>query len=145
MVDSNKSSEAKTVIDGKSAKKEINDMKKKAKLLMKDKSFQEAIELYNNAIVLATNFNLKDTIIELENLIRLTQIEGLKEVKKIFEEQAYIAEDQIDYERAIELYDKANKAAAEIFKLGVTGMQKEIKKLTKKSKELKSLLAKFYK
>ena len=145
MVDLDKSSGVKEFIDGKAAKKEISYIKKKAKLFMKDKNFKDAIELYNNAIVLATNNNLRETIIELENLIRLTQIEGLKELKKLLEEKAYIAEDQIDYERAIEYYDKANKAATEIFKLGGTGMQKEIKKLTNKSKELKNLLGKFYK
>ncbi|MFX0188970.1 MAG: hypothetical protein ACFE8A_14690, partial [Candidatus Hodarchaeota archaeon] len=66
MVDLDKSSGVKAFIDGKAAKKEINYIKKKAKLSMKDKNFEDAIELYNNAIILATNNNLRETIIELE-------------------------------------------------------------------------------
>ncbi|MFX0188974.1 MAG: hypothetical protein ACFE8A_14710 [Candidatus Hodarchaeota archaeon] len=136
---------AKTISDKKSVKQEINIIKKKAKLKLKDKSFQDAIDLYKNAIVLATNWDLKETIKELENFIRLTQIQGLKELKKLIEEKAYIAEDQINYERAIEYYNKANKVATEIFKLGIVNMKKEIKRLEKKSIELERELRTVYK
>ncbi len=136
---------AKTITDKKTVKQEINILKKKAKLKIKSRKYQEALDLYKNAIVLSTNWELKKATIELEDLIRLTQIEGLKELKKIFEEKAYIAEDQIDYERAIENYNKAAKIATEIFKLGIVNMKKDIKRLEKKSMELEKELRTVYK
>ena len=145
MVDTNDYSGAKMINDAKSAKKLVSEVKKKAKSLSKNRKFKEIIDLYNHAITFAKKWHLNGEVEELEDLIRLTQIEGLKELKKIFEDEAYIAEDQIDYDRAIENYNNAKKVATEIFKLGVNGMEKEIKKLKSKAKALQDQLDKFYK
>ncbi|MFX0189085.1 MAG: hypothetical protein ACFE8A_15275 [Candidatus Hodarchaeota archaeon] len=49
-------------------------------------------------IVIATNWDLTDEIIEVEDLIRLSQIEGLKELKIIFENEANLAKNKYDYQ-----------------------------------------------
>jgi 23S rRNA-/tRNA-specific pseudouridylate synthase len=140
MVDLNEYFGAKTIISAKSAKQEIKFLKKKANLKIKNKEIQEAIDIYKNAIVIATNWDLTDEIIEVEDLIRLSQIEGLKALKIIFENEANLAKNKYDYQTAAEKYNKASKVATEIFKLGVTEMTKEVKRLTMKSKELEKLI-----
>jgi 23S rRNA-/tRNA-specific pseudouridylate synthase len=140
MVDLNEYFGAKTIISAKSAKQEIKFLKKKANLKIKNKEIQEALDIYKNAIVIATNWDLTDEIIEVEDLIRLSQIEGLKALKIIFENEANLAKNKYDYQTAAEKYNKASKVATEIFKLGVTEMTKEVKRLTMKSKELEKLI-----
>ena len=68
--------------------------------------------------------------------MRITQIEGLKVLKKMLETEAKSAQKKKDYATAAEKYKQASKAASEIFKLGITEMTKEVKSLTKKSKEM---------
>lgn len=140
MVDLNEYFGAKTIISAKSAKQEIKFLKKKANLKIKNKEIQEAMDIYKNAIVIATNWDLTEEIIEVEDLIRLSQIEGLKELIIIFENEANLAKNKYDYQTAAEKYNKASKVATEIFKLGVTAMIKEVKRLTMKSKELEKLI-----
>ena len=140
MVDLTEYFGAKTIISAKSAKQEIKILKKKANLKIKNKEIQEAIDIYKNAIVIATNWDLTDEIIEVEDLIRISQIEGLKELKITFENEANLAKNKYDYQTAAEKYNKASKVATEIFKLGVTEMTKEVKRLTMKSKELEKLI-----
>ena len=76
----------------------------------------------------------------MENTARVTQINGLKQLKNIFEKEAKKAEKSNDYATAADKYKKASKTASEIFKLGVTEMYSEVKKLTKKSNELEKLI-----
>ena len=140
MVDLTEYFGAKTIISAKSAKQEIKILKKKANLKIKNKEIQEAIDIYKNAIVIATNWDLTDEIIEVEDLIRISQIEGLKELKITFENEANLAKNKYDYQTAAEKYNKASKVATEIFKLGVTEMTKEVKRLTMKSKQLEKLI-----
>ena len=145
MVELDEYSGAKTINNAKSAKQEINILKKKAKLKIKNREIQEALDLYKNAIVLATNWELREATMELEDLIRKAEIHGLKDLKKIFEKKALIAEEEVNYEKAILNYNKASEIASEIFKLGITDIKKEIKRFTKKSMELEKDLRTVYK
>ena len=77
---------------------------------------------------------------ELEDTIRITHINSLKEIKKRLENEAKAAVKNKDYSTAAEKYHQASKAASEIFKLGITEMNSEVKKLTKKSKEFEKLI-----
>lgn len=72
----------------------------------------------------------------MEDLIRLSHIEGLKDLKILFENEANLAKNKYDYQTAAEKYNKATQ----IFKLGVTEITKEVKRLTTKSKELEKLI-----
>ncbi len=136
MVDLNDLFGAKTIINAKSAKYKIDFLKKKAKLLIKNEEIQEAIEIYKNALELGKEWDLTEEAKQLEDLIIITEIEGLKELADIFENQAKSSEGKYDYATAIENYNKTLKVATAIFKLGVTEMDKKIKKLNKKIKEL---------
>ena len=72
---------------------------------------------------------------ELQNLIRLNTIEALQENIKTLEKDAKRAEKEEQYAFAAEKYQQAANNANEIFKLGVTEMTKEYKRLINKSKE----------
>ena len=128
------------VIDNvKSAKKEVGNLAKQAKSKLKQRDFHGAIEIYRNAAIIATNWDLTKELEELEDTIRITHINSLKEIKKRLENDAKAAVKNKDYSTAAEKYHQASKAASEIFKLGITEMNSEVKKLTKKSKEFEKL------
>ncbi len=129
------------VIDSpKSAKKEIKNLIKAASVKLKEGDYKNTIEIYRSAAVIATDWGLQKEAENLENTARVTQIDGLNQFKKILEKEARKAEKSKDYATAAEKYKKASKTASEIFKLGVTEMYSEVKKLTKKSNELEKLI-----
>jgi len=123
----------------KTAKKEIKNLKKLANTALKSKNTQKAIEIYKNAAVIATNWDLTKAFEELEDIIRLTTINDLKAKMKVFESEAKVAAKGGDYSEATQRYSLAARAASEIFKLGITEMTKEVKRLTNKSKEYERL------
>ncbi|TFG24788.1 MAG: hypothetical protein EU529_03105 [Promethearchaeota archaeon] len=129
------------VIDSpKSAKKEIKNLKKAASVKLKEGDLKTTLEIYRSAAVIATDWGLQKEAENLENTTRVTQINGLNQLKNILEKEAKKAEKNKDYATAAEKYKKASKTASEIFKLGVTEMYSEVKKLTKKSNELEKLI-----
>ena len=128
-----------TIDTVKSAKKEINNLKKNAKALIKEKEAGKAIEIYENAASIARNWELNQIFEELENLIRITSIDDFKKKYIDFEKEAKIAFKEEKYGEAAQKYKKAAEMASEIFKLGVTEMTNEVKRLTNKSKECEKL------
>ena len=131
---------AKKIINAKSAKVQIEILKKDAKLKLKEDYIQEALKIYSSAKQLANEWELNEDIAELDNLIRLTQITGLKNLKNIYENNAKKAEKDYFPSEALKCYAMAYKAATEIFKLGLTKVEKDIKRLKKKIEELKRTL-----
>ncbi len=128
------------VIDNvKSAKREVNKLKKLARSAMKRKSIEKSIEIYQNAAVIATNWDLTKEFEELEDTIRIIRIEDLRGKMKVLESEAKVAAKGDDYAEAAQKYRLASQAASEIFKLGITEMTKEVKRLTNKSKEFEKL------
>jgi hypothetical protein len=128
---------AKKIVNARSAKIQIEIFKKNAKIKLKKDYVQEALDLYFSAKNLAIKWDLNGEIAEIDDLIRLTQITGLKELKKIYEKKAKEAKKSYNYAEAGECYDTAFKAASEIFKLGDSEMEKEIKRLKKKVEEFR--------
>ena len=100
---------AKVIDNVKSAKKEINSLKKSAVQKIKLKYITKAIEIYRSASVIATNWDLTSKFEELEDTVRITQIKGLKELKNILESEARTAERGKDYKTAIDKYNQASK------------------------------------
>jgi hypothetical protein len=128
------------VIDNaKSAKKEVNKLKKLARSAMKRKNIEKSIGIYQNAAVIATNWDLTKEFEELEDTIRIIRIEDLRGKMKVLESEAKVAAKGEDYAEAAQKYRLASQAASEIFKLGITEMTKEVKRLTNKSKEFEKL------
>jgi hypothetical protein len=123
----------------KTAKKEIKNLKKLANNALKGRESQKAIEIYNNAANIATNWDLTKEFEEIEDVIRLTTINELKAKLKVLESEAKVAAKAGDYNEATQKYSLAARAASEIFKLGITEMTKEVKRLTNKSKEYEKL------
>jgi len=129
-----------TVIeDKKTAKKQLKILIKAANSLKNKKDFIKSIETYRRAAVIASNWELSTEFIELQENIRKTTIEDLQHQKKLVELEAKDAMKKKDYAKSAANFKDASKIASEIFKLGVTDMMKEVKRLTNKAKEMDKL------
>jgi len=135
----------KTTVEGvdvdnkKSAKKGIKELMKRGKIAEGKKNLIKAVELFESAAILASNWELTDDHIKIEEIIRKTKIEDLKEKKTKLEKEAKDAVKAKAYVEAATKFNYASKMASEIFKLGDTSMTKEVKRLTNKAKELDKL------
>ncbi|NHJ20008.1 MAG: hypothetical protein EAX91_03620 [Candidatus Lokiarchaeota archaeon] len=123
----------------KSAKKGIKELLKRGKMAHGKKDYIRAIELYESAAMLASNWELADDYLRIEETIRKTKIEDMMEKKTNLEKEAKEAVKAKNYAEAAAKYKYASRMASEIFKLGDTAMTKEVKRLTNKSNEYEKL------
>lgn len=136
-----KSKVGETVIeDKKQAKKEIKKLMKKAKKERGIHNYEKAIEIYKDAGIIANNWDMKNAFEEIQDIIRLTQIDQYELNMKDLEREAQKAAKNEDFEIASKYYKHASELASKIFKLGVTEMQDNVKEYTKKSKEFEKLI-----
>ncbi|MFX1320966.1 MAG: hypothetical protein ACFFAQ_04890 [Promethearchaeota archaeon] len=124
----------------KSAKKEIKNLKKNAALARKENDYDKVSTIYHNALMIATNWEIQREFEELEDLIRKTKIVDFKIKLKNLEKEAKLAAKKENYNEAAQKFRMASRIASEIFKLGVTEMTKEVKRLSNKSKEYEKLI-----
>jgi hypothetical protein len=130
-----------TLIDTmKGAKKEIKNLKKIAKEARKEKDYTKTINIFQNAVTIATNWELMGELDQLNEFIRLIKIEDLEIKLKTLEKEAKVAAKQKNYKEATQKYKMSSRIASEIFKLGGTEMTKEVKRLSNKSKEYEKLI-----
>jgi hypothetical protein len=135
----------KTTVEGldvdnkKSAKKGIKELLKRGKMAYGKKDYIKAIELYESAAILASNWELPDDYLKIEETIRKTKIKDFTENKTNLEKEAKGAVKAKNYAEAAVKYKHASRMASEIFKLGDTAMTKEVKRLTNKSNEYEKL------
>ncbi|MBA7520187.1 hypothetical protein ES705_12280 [subsurface metagenome] len=128
------------IVDNKkSAKKGVKELSKRAKIAKGKNNYQKTIELYQSAAMLASNWELSNEFVQIEDIIRKTKIEDLSVKKKDLEKEAKDAIKRKDYAEASAKYKQASKIASEIFKLGASDMTKEVKRLTKKANEYEKL------
>ncbi|UCD02329.1 MAG: hypothetical protein JSV23_04785, partial [Promethearchaeota archaeon] len=129
------------VIDSvKIAKKEIKNLKKNALNAKKEKDFDKSIKIFQNAVKIATTWELITESQELDDIMRMTKIEDLRNKMKILEKEAKLAAKKENFNEAAQKYKISSKIASEIFKLGITEMTKEVKRLSNKSKEYEKLV-----
>jgi hypothetical protein len=128
-----------TVDNKKSAKKGVKELSKRAKIAKGKNNYQKTIELYQSAAMLASNWELSNELVQIEEIIRKTKIEDLSVKKKGLEKEAKVAVKSKNYAEASAKYKYASKIASEIFKLGASDMTKEVKRLTKKANEYEKL------
>ncbi len=129
-----------TVVDNKkSAEKGVKELTKRAKIAKGKKNYPKTIELYQNAAMLASNWELSNEFVQIEEIIRKTKIEDLSTKKKDLEKEAKDAVKSKNYAEASTKYKYASKIASEIFKLGASDMTREVKRLTKKANEYEKL------
>ncbi len=124
----------------KEAKKEIKKLKNEASKARKEKEYDTSIKILHNAVKIATRWELSNESQLLDDLIRLTKIEDLNNKLKTLEKEAKLAAKGKNYNEAAQKYKVSSKIASEIFKLGVTEMTKEVKRLTNKAKEFEKLI-----
>ncbi|UCC19265.1 MAG: hypothetical protein JSV62_14360 [Promethearchaeota archaeon] len=123
----------------KAAKKEIKNLKKNALKARKEKEHENSIKILQNALKIASNWELTNTAQELDDLIRTTKIEDLKNKMKSLENEARLAAKEENYNEAAQKYKMSSRIASEIFKLG-EDMTKEVKRLSNKAKEYEKLV-----
>ncbi|KKM98273.1 hypothetical protein LCGC14_1159570, partial [marine sediment metagenome] len=124
----------------KGAKKEIKNLKKIAKQARKDKDYTKTLNVSQNAVKIASNWELTGELEQLNEYIRSTKIEDLGTKMKSLEKEAKLAAKEEKYNEAAQKYKMSSKIASEIFKLGGTDMTKEVKRLSNKSKEYEKLI-----
>jgi len=135
----------KTTVEGvdvdnkKSAKRGIKELLKRGKIATQKNDYIKAVEILESAAILASNWELSDDHVKIEETIRKTKIEDLSEKKTKLEKEAKSAAKANKYAEAATKYKYASKMASEIFKLGVTTMTKEVKRLTNKANEYEKL------
>ena len=135
----------KTTVEGlevdnrKSAKRGIKELMKRGKIAKGKKDYINAVEIFESAAILASNWELSDDYVKIEETIRTTKIEDLKEKKTKLEKESKSAVKAQKYAEAATKYKYASKMASEIFKLGDTTMTKEVKRLTNKANEYEKL------
>ena len=126
----------KVIEDKKTAKKEIKELTKTAKNLKSKKNYDDSVDTYRKAAVIASNWELSVEFNSLQEYIRTTTIQDLKEKKKAAELEAKDFQKEKNYAEAAKKYKEASKLASEMFKLGIDSMMREVKKLTNKSNAL---------
>ena len=124
----------------KHAKKQIKLLQKKASSAKKENDYDNCIRIYQNAAKIANEWELHHEFHEIDEIIRKTKIEDLRNKMKTLEKDAKTAAKVVDYNEASQKYRAASKVASEIFKLGGTEMTKEVKRLSNKSKEYEKLI-----
>ncbi|MFW9876410.1 MAG: hypothetical protein ACFFG0_25220, partial [Candidatus Thorarchaeota archaeon] len=124
----------------KDAKKEISKLKKIGKTARKEKDYEKTINIYQNALKIAMSWDLTGEMGFLNEYVRTTKIEDLQIKMKRLEKEAKLAAKEENYNEATQKYKMSSKLASEIFKLGVTDMTKEVKRLSNKSKEYEKLI-----
>ena len=130
---------AAVIDDDKSAKKEIKSLLKNALKAEKVDDFTKALEIYHNAALIASNYELSKLLEEINDFVRKATIHESEHKKHDYEEQAKKAVKTVKYKEAAQLYRLASDMASQMFKLGRTDMTKEVKRLTNKSKECERL------
>ncbi|MFX0017146.1 MAG: hypothetical protein ACFFAK_01535 [Promethearchaeota archaeon] len=127
------------IANKKEAKSGIKELFNRAKKAKSKKNYQKSVEIFQEAALIASNWELSKEFMQLEELTRKTKIEDLTTKKKQFENEAKLAVKKKNYLEAAQKYKHASKIASEIFKLGVTNMTKEVKRLTNKANEYEKL------
>ena len=108
--------------------------------MRKENDYDKSIAICQNALMIATNWEIQKEFEELEDLIRTTKIIDYKAKLKELEKGAKEAAKEGRYSEAAQKFRMASRVASEIFKLGVTEMTKEVKRLSNKSKEYEKLI-----
>ncbi|MHA1472620.1 MAG: hypothetical protein ACTSQW_05940 [Promethearchaeota archaeon] len=128
-----------SVENQKAAKKGIKELLKRAKIAQNKKNYIKAVEIYDGAAILASNWELSTEVLKIQETIRKVRIEDLSTKKSNLENEAKNAVKENNYLEAATKYKYASKMASEIFKLGVTEMTKEVKRLTNKANEYEKM------
>jgi len=128
-----------SVDNQKAAKKGIKELLKRAKIAHDKKNYLKTVEIYQSAALLASNWELTTEFHKIQETLRKTRIEDLKIKKANLEKEAKSAVKEKKYLEAATKYKYASKMASEIFKLGVTEMTKEVKRLTNKANEYEKM------
>ncbi|WP_457558880.1 hypothetical protein [Candidatus Harpocratesius sp.] len=121
----------------KAARKEIKSLISQAKKAAKSQTYDEALKFYEIAEVIAIQWNLKETIKELERVSLSTTVLKEQTIMKISKKQAKKHEKSKEFELANSEYQNALDAAHRLFQLGFQEYEEEIKSLTHKVVELK--------
>ena len=123
------------VTDTKSAKKEMKNLESKAKELIKEGDLLKAIQIYENTAILAETWNYSKESKIFKEKAREVTIKHLESELKEIVKDAQIAVKSSNYSKSSEKYLQAARKASEIFKLGVSGIEKQVREYENKARE----------
>jgi len=123
------------VHDDISARKKFKSLENQAKQLIMENQLLKVIEIYKNALILSKNWGLKKEYITLKEKIREINIIYIEDKLGKVIRKAERAVNANQYIEAASEYRQAAELASNIFKLGVTEKQKEIKEYKNKAEE----------
>ncbi len=129
----------KVIENKKEAKNELKKLRKRADKERAIHNYQKAIDIYEQAAIIANNWDMKDLFAEYQEEIRLTQIGENELNMKEHVQKAEKFEKREDYKNAAEEYEQASKFASQIFKLGENKMQDLVKEYTRKAKKFQKM------
>ncbi|MBN1801314.1 MAG: hypothetical protein JW891_07400 [Candidatus Lokiarchaeota archaeon] len=121
--------------DAKSAKKEVSNLRKKARSYKSKKDYKNSLLVLNNAATIATSWELQKEFELVKDEMRVAQMEDQEAKMKSYELQAKNAEKAAKYKEAAQFYEMASKAASDAFKLGRDTLTTTIKRLSNKQRE----------
>ncbi|TXT65079.1 MAG: hypothetical protein BAJALOKI1v1_470001 [Promethearchaeota archaeon] len=130
----------KVIENKKEAKKELKKLEKKAEKERKVHKYQNAIEIYEQAAIIANNWDMKKVFDQMQEEIRQTKIDELKINMKEHVVKGERFEKREDYANASKEFEQASKFASEIFKQGEDKAQDLVKEYTSKAKKYKRKL-----
>ncbi len=123
------------VHDDISARKKFKSLENQAEQLIMENQLLKVIEIYENALILSKNWGLKKEYITLKEKIREINIIYIEDKLGKVIRKAERAVNANQYIEAASEYRQAAKLASDIFKLGITEKQKEVKEYKNKAEE----------
>jgi len=123
------------ISDSKSAKKEMKNLESIAKELMKEGDLLKAVQIYENTAILAETWKYSKESKIFKEKAREVSIKHLESELKEIVKDAQIAVKSNNHPEAAEKYLQAARKASEIFKLGVSGIEKQVREYENKARE----------
>jgi len=121
------------IIDEKTAKKELIRLKKNAKSLKKAKDYLNAIDFGQKALKIVNKWNFTQEFDELDEIIRTSSIDNLKDKIQNLVEYAKSAAARGNATQANQNYTLAYKLSLEVFSLGVAEAADDVKRYINKA------------
>nr|MDO8116716.1 hypothetical protein [Candidatus Sigynarchaeota archaeon] len=121
----------------KAAQTQIKNLDKNAKVCLKNYQYEEAIKLYEQAEIIASQWDMKEELAEItHNKIDAT-IKDYQYRQAVVLAEAKNAEKSGDVPTAIRKYQEAANYSSALFKLGISTEDKRMREFIKRAEQLK--------
>nr|MDO8114005.1 hypothetical protein [Candidatus Sigynarchaeota archaeon] len=126
----------------KDASNQIKSLDKNAKISLKNYQYQDAIKAYEQAEIIAAQWNMKDEVTEITHKKIEASTREIQYRQAVVISEAQTAEQAGDVPLAVRKYTEAANYSSALFKLGVSTEDKKMREFQKKAELLKKGAAK---